>query len=194
MFFLFLRKKLSVVILGCIHNINYLTNKPLSQVFSSEEKAANRQGGHAETSLFSLVCFLYLLVLHQQILGHSSRTHWYHLVSVWIGAHWIFSSQCNAAGHDHEEDGHLKVAQSHHIVTNPPDAADEQSRRCKALLHFYHEQRFYGFCSILRVGGLEDEHAIWCRSYTFGRSWRLLVFCFLISLVTVVCLQLFIVH
>lgn len=126
---------------------------------------------------------------------------WSHLVSVWVGAHWVLSSQCNAACHDHKEDGHLKVAQSDHIVTNPPDTVEEWRGRLlfgekmhtqwAKQAHPTAFQLIIGdsvhFAAILRVRGLEDEHAV--RSYTFRRSWRFLVLCRLIvSLVRVICL------
>lgn len=51
-----------------------------------------------------------------------------HLVSVRVGAHRVLCGQGDAAGHDHEQDGHLKVAQRDHVVTNPPDAAGEAEK------------------------------------------------------------------
>ncbi len=68
-------------------------------------------------------------------------TFWSHLVPVWISAHRVLSSQCNAARHDHEEDGHLKVAQSDHIVTDPPDAAHQHRGRCFSLVDEKFKQR-----------------------------------------------------
>ena len=60
---------------------------------------------------------------------YKREVFWAHLVSVWIGAHWVLSSQRNAARHDHKEDGHLEVAQSDHIVADPPDTANQRRGR-----------------------------------------------------------------
>lgn len=54
-----------------------------------------------------------------------------HLVSVRVGAHGVLCGQSNAAGHDHEQDGHLKVAQGDHVVTDLPDTMGSiQGRDC----------------------------------------------------------------
>lgn len=48
--------------------------------------------------------------------------------------------------------------------------------------------------AVLRVGGLEDEHAVRSWSFTLGRSRRLLVLRFLLVLIWMVCIHLFAVH
>lgn len=50
------------------------------------------------------------------------------------------------------------------------------------------------FFGILRVGGLEDEHAVWSLSHALHRSHRLILLRFFVSLVEAVCLQLLTVH
>jgi len=57
-----------------------------------------------------------------------------HLVSVWIGAHGVLGSQSDAARHDHEEDGHLKVAHRDHVVADPPDADVDKPRGGEFIL------------------------------------------------------------
>ena len=52
-------------------------------------------------------------------------SNWTNPVSVRVGAHRVFSSQSDAASHDHQQDGHLKVAHGHQIVTDPPDPTDQ---------------------------------------------------------------------
>lgn len=52
-----------------------------------------------------------------------------HLVSVRAGAHRVLRGQGNAAGHNYEQDGHLKVAQSDHVVANPPDAVGDAEKK-----------------------------------------------------------------
>lgn len=44
-----------------------------------------------------------------------------HFVALRVGQDWVLCCQGNAAGCDHQEDTHLKVAQVYNVVAGPPD-------------------------------------------------------------------------
>lgn len=63
---------------------------------------------------------------------------WSYIIPKSTSIYRIFRSQCDAAHGNHHENAHLKVAQVHHIMTQPSHAANTQVLiRVAVFIHFH---------------------------------------------------------